>query len=63
MERNQRSSVFKVLRPLSYYLNVTDPFIVPMIFTFLSCHEKAHDNKEFSGKVLKPRCESQITTS
>ena len=30
------------------YLNVTDPLIIPSIFIFLSCREKAHDNKEFS---------------
>ena len=34
----------------SYYLNVTDLdlLIIPLIFIFLSCHEKAHDNKVFS---------------
>ena len=30
---------------------------IPIDF-FLSCHEKAHDNKEFSHENLKPRCES-----
>ena len=30
------------------YLNVTDTLIIQMIFTFLCCHEKAHDNKKFS---------------
>ena len=40
--------MFKVLKPLSYYLNVTDPLIFLLIFSFLSCREKAHDNKEFS---------------
>ena len=31
-----------------------------MIFIFLSCPEKAHDNKEFGRDILKPHCESQI---
>ena len=30
---------------LLYYLDVTD---------FLSCHEKAHDNREFSRENSKP---------
>ena len=46
----------------SYYLNVTDPLIIPLIFIFLSYLEKAHDNKVFSHKNLKPHCESQIAT-
>ena len=29
----------KVLRLRSHYLNVADPFIIPMIFIFLSCYE------------------------
>ena len=37
-----------------------------MIFIFLPCFEKTHDNKnsvkEFSREILKPRRESQITT-
>ena len=31
-----------------------------MIFIFLSCPEKGHDNKEFGREILKPHCESQI---
>ena len=27
--------------------------IIPMIFIFLSCREKAHDNKEFSPEISK----------
>ena len=61
-EHNQHSSLFKVLRQLSHYLNVTDPLIIPLFLSFLSCHEKAHDNKEFRRENLKPRLESQITT-
>ena len=34
---------------------------IPIDF-FLSCHEKAHDNKEFSHENLKPCRESRITT-
>ena len=33
-----------------------------MILIFLSCHEKAHDNKEISHENSKPCRESQITT-
>ena len=33
-----------------------------MIFIFLSCREKAYDNKEFSRENSKPRRESRITT-
>ena len=39
-EHNQHGSVFKALRQLSYFVNVTDPLIIPMILIFLSCHEK-----------------------
>ena len=38
------------------------PLTIPMIFVFLSCREKANDNKEFSRENSKPCCESQITT-
>ena len=60
-EHNQHTSMFKVLRILSFYFNITHPLIIPMIFIFLSC-EKAHDNKEFSPEISKPCCESRITT-
>ena len=40
------------------YLNVTDPLIIPMILIFLSCREKAHDNKEFIHQNSKPCRES-----
>ena len=33
-----------------------------MIFIFLSCREKAYDNKEFSREISKPQRELQITT-
>ena len=39
-EHNQHGSVFKALRQLSYFVNVTDPLIISMILIFLSCHEK-----------------------
>ena len=29
----------------TYYLNLTKPLIIPMIFIFLSFSEKAYDNK------------------
>ena len=47
---------------LHNYSNVTDPLIIPLIFFFLSCREKAHDKKEFSREDSKPRRESRITT-
>ena len=53
---------FKVLWQLSYYLNVTDPLIILLIFIFLSYREKAHDNKRFSGENSKPCHESRIAT-
>ena len=56
-KQSSEKFLFKVLRSLSYYLNVTDPLIIPVNFIFLSCREKVHDNKEFSGKISKPRCE------
>ena len=34
-----------------------------MIFVFLSCREKARDNKEFYRENSKRRGKSQITTS
>ena len=37
-ERNQHRSVLKLL----YYSNTKDPLIIPLIFIFLSCCEKAH---------------------
>ena len=43
------------------YLNGVDQMIVPMIFIFLSCREKAHDNKDFHREISKPRRESRIT--
>ena len=44
----------------SYYLNVTDLdlLIIPLIFIFLSFHEKAHDNKVFSPENSEPYHES-----
>ena len=33
--------------------------MISMIFIFLSCREKAHDNKEFSREISKPRRESR----
>ena len=54
--------MFRMLRQLSYYLNITGPLIIPFIFIFLSCREKALDNKEFSRENSKPLRESRITT-
>ena len=39
---------------ITFLLTVTDPLITPMLFIFLSCYEKAHDNKEFSLENPKP---------
>ena len=43
-----------------YYLNVTDLdlLVIPLIFIFPSCHEKAHDNKVFSRENSEPYHES-----
>ena len=60
-EYNQHSSV-KCYDNYSYYLDVTNPLIISMIFTFLSYCEKSRDNKEFCRENSKPRRESQITT-
>ena len=47
---------------LTFFLfNVTDPLIIPLVLIFLSCHEKALVNKEFSGEISKPCRKSQIT--
>ena len=54
--------MFKVLVLLPYCLNFTDPLIIPMNLLFLSCHEKADENKDFSRKTSKPNCESQTMT-
>ena len=40
-------------------MNVKHPLIITLIF--LSCHEKGHDNKEFSHENSKSRLESRIT--
>ena len=42
-----------MLRLLSHYLNVTDALLIPVIFIFLYCCKKAHDNKEFSQKKIE----------
>ena len=33
-KQNSAKLVFEVLRSLSYYLNVTDPLIIPVFFVF-----------------------------
>ena len=43
------------VRWFSYYLNVTDPLINPLIFTSFCYCERVHDNKEFSHWNSKPR--------
>ena len=53
-EHNQHSSV-KCYDNYSYHSNVTNPLIIPMIFIFLSCHEKVCDNEEFCRENSKPR--------
>ena len=49
-EHNQHSSVIKVLRQLS---NFSGSLIIPIILIFLSCWEKAHNNKVFSRENSK----------
>ena len=59
-EHNQHNK--QNLVKIIYYFNITDALIIPMIFIFLPCREKAHDDEEFSRKNLKPCHESRITT-
>ena len=51
-----------MLGQLPYCLDFTDPLIIPMNLLFLSSHEKAHENKDFSRETSKSNCESQIMT-
>ena len=59
---NHHGSVFNVFREFSYYFNINDPLIIPLVFIFLSCCEKTHVNKELSRENLKTCHESQIMT-
>ena len=56
-EHNQHSSV-KCYDNYSYYLDVTNPLKIPMIFIF----EKGCDKKEFCRENSKCCRESKITT-
>ena len=47
---------------ITFIFYVTDLLIVPLIFIFLPCREKVHDNSEFFRENLKPCRESRITT-
>ena len=44
-------------------LNVTDPLIIPMIFIFLSCREKTHDDKVVKIQKLIVNPESRLVKS
>ena len=57
-ENHLLNSVFKGLRSPSYYFNVSKPLIISLIFIFLSCREKDHNNKEFSCENSKLHRES-----
>ena len=46
----------------SYYFNVTNLLIILLIFIFLSCREKARDNKVFFHENPRPDCKARITT-
>ena len=46
----------------SYYLNVTNLLIILLIFIFLSCREKARDNKVFCHENSRPDSKAPITT-
>ena len=46
----------------SFDLNFKDKKSVGIFFELLHCHEKVHDDKEFSCGNSKPCHESQITT-
>ena len=43
---NINNSSMKIVTLLTYYSSVTDLLIIPMIFVFLTCCQKAHDNKK-----------------
>ena len=52
-------NVQSVMITFIFYLNVTDPLIIPLIF--LPCCEKAHYSNKFCHENQKPHCELQIT--
>ena len=47
-EKGTQATEFSVqfVKITLYYLNVTDPLIIPLVFNPLPCDEKAHDNKK-----------------
>ena len=51
----QKSAMFSISAKINKINCQRDSLIIPMIFIFLSCLEKAHDNKEFSREYSKPR--------
>ena len=61
MERinTRKRKTMNIVQSWKCYLSDTNPLVIPMIFIFLSCRKKAHDNKEFGREVSKLRCESR----
>ena len=43
-KRNHQFSVQSAMIIFIFYLNVTGPLIIPLVFIFLPCRENAHDN-------------------
>ena len=63
-KQGTQSKQFSVqsIKIISYYLNVTNLLIILLIFIFLSCREKAPDNKVFCHENSRPDCKARITT-
>ena len=55
-ENKRKRNTINIVRSSTQF---TDPLIIPLIFIFLPCHEKAHDSKESSRENSKPRRESR----
>ena len=58
-KQHQTTFSFQSVKIAFVLINVADS---NLIFTFLSCREKAHDNKDFSCENSTPHRESRITT-
>ena len=56
--KSSKTVILSKFTEISYYLNVTDPLINPLIYISLCYHEKVDDNKEFSHGNPEPPCKS-----
>ena len=60
-EKGKQSTQFSVQgvkKPFILFKCHRSLITIPMIFIFLSCREKARENKEFNREISKPRRES-----